>query len=406
MILLVDMQSFYASVEKSLRPELRNLPVVISGDPERRSGVVLAACPIAKSYGIRNAATLWEAQQACPEVVVVRPRMELYLKTSLYLTQLLERFSDRVEPYSIDEQFIDVRGSERLFGKPVEIAQKIQKTIGEELNIYARVGIGSNKVLAKMACDNFAKKNKTGIYQLDEQNIKIDLWKQPIGNMFGVGSRMRRHLERMGIRTIGDLAQYPVERLKKRWGINGQVLWMTANGIDHSPVTRNSFVRRKGIGHHMTLPRDYQTAEEIQIVMLELCEEVCRRARRHHLMGRTISVGVRGAIYHAPTGFHRQTTLPDPTYDTRTVFHHAWQLFLTHWDEQPIRSLGIHLGQLEADQYVQLDLFEDREKQIRLGTAMDQIKERFGSTSILWASSLHPASQVQERSRKIGGHYR
>jgi nucleotidyltransferase/DNA polymerase involved in DNA repair len=181
---------------------------------------------------------------------------------------------------------------------------------------------------------------------------------------------------------------------------------MTANGIDHSPVTTRSFQKRKGIGHHMTLPRDYRTAEEIQVVMLELCEEVCRRARRHHLMGRTIHVGVRGANYDFPTGFHRQTTLLHPTYDTMTIFQHAWKLFLQFWDEEPIRSLGVQLGQLQSDRNIQLDLFQDREKKLRLGFVMDEIKDRFGSTAILRASSLHPASQAKERAHKIGGHYK
>lgn len=408
MVFLVDMQSFYASIEKSLRPELRNRPIVVSGDPERRSGVVLAACPIAKSYGIKNAETLWEAQQSCPHVVVVRPRMQLYVKTSLRLTEILEQFSDRVEPYSIDEQFIDVSGCERLFGEPREIAKKIQSTIQTQLQIYARIGMGPNKILAKMACDNFAKKNKAGIFQLDERNLKEQLWPLPIGNMFGVGSRMRRHFEHMGIRTIGELANFPLERLQKRWGINGHILWMTANGIDSSPVTRESFQQQKAIGHHMTLPRDYKTAEEIQVVMLELCEEICRRTRRHQLMGQTIHVGIRGASFQSPTGFSRQMKLPDPTNETMKVFHSAWELFLEHWDQTPIRSIGASLGSLQPDDVVQLNLFdmEHKSQKIQPGYVMDEIKARYGPTAIIRASSLTPSGQALERAKKIGGHYK
>lgn len=408
MVFLVDMQSFYASVEKSLHPELRNRPVVVSGDPERRSGVVLAACPIAKSYGIKNAETLWEAQQSCPHVIVVRPRMQLYVKTSIRLTEILEQFSDRVEPYSIDEQFIDVSGCERLFGEPWEIAQKIQNTIQTQLQIYARIGMGPNKILAKMACDNFAKKNKTGIFQLDERNLQEKLWPLPIGNMFGVGSRMRRHFEHMGIRTIGELANFPLERLQKRWGINGHVLWMTANGMDSSPVTRESFQQQKAIGHHMTLPRDYKTMEEIQVVMLELCEEICRRTRRHQLMGQTIHVGVKGADFRSPTGFSRQMKLPDPTNETMRVFRYAWKLFLEHWDQKPIRSIGASLGSLQPDDIVQLNLFdmEHQPQKMRLGYVMDEIKARYGSTAIVRASSLTSAGQAFERAKKIGGHYK
>lgn len=406
MILLVDIQSFYASVEKAHHPELKNRPVVVSGDPERRSGVILAACPIAKSYGIQNAETLWEAMKACPEVVVVRPHMELYLQTSLQITAILERFTDLVEPYSIDEQFLDVRGSERLFGNAEEISYQIQQAIYQEVGVYARVGIGPNKVLSKMACDNFAKKNKTGIFILDKQNMKEMLWPLPVNSCFGVGRRMQRNLQRIGITTIGELAQYPLAKLQKYWGINGHVLWMTANGIDLSPVTRSSFSRQKAIGHHMTLPRDYRTTEEIEVVLLELCEEVCRRTRRHHLAGVTIHVGCRGASFEFPTGFSRQLRLPMAQNETIPIFRAAKQLFHRYWDGNPIRSLGISLGGLCSDSPVQLNLFADRNKQKALGTVMDEIKERFGSTAILYASSLSPAGQALERAKKIGGHYR
>lgn len=157
-ILLVDMQSFYASVEKVEAPHLENVPLIVSGDPERRSGVVLAACPLAKKRGVQNASRLWEAQEKCPEAVVVRPRMQRYLDVSVMITELLEQYTDLVEPYSIDEQFLDITGSLTLFGSPHEIAQHIQTTIMNQTGIYARVGIGPNKVLAKMACDHFAKK--------------------------------------------------------------------------------------------------------------------------------------------------------------------------------------------------------------------------------------------------------
>ncbi|MBA4492773.1 DNA polymerase IV [Paenactinomyces guangxiensis] len=405
-VFLIDMQSFYASIEKARRPELKNRPVVVSGDPERRSGVVLAACPIAKSYGIKNATTLWEAWQHCPHLTVVRPRMELYLQASLRITGILERFSDLVEPYSIDEQFLSVKGSEKLFGEPEEMAKKIQDAIRTEMDIYGRIGIGPNKVLSKMACDNFAKKNKTGIFQLTRDNMKKYLWPLPVDRMFGVGRRMSRHLQRMGIRTIGELACFPLERLKKRWGVNGHILWLTANGIDTSPVTRESFSQQKAIGHHMTLPRDYRTPEEIRVILLELCEEVCRRTRSHHLMGQTVTVGCRGASFEFPSGFHRQMKMPDPTNQTMEVFQHAWKLFDKFWDEQPIRSLGVSLSQLQRDDTVQLSLFADRDKEMQLGYVMDEIKQRFGATAILRASSLTPAGQAIERSRKIGGHYK
>jgi DNA polymerase-4 len=405
-VFLVDMQSFYASVEKALRPELKGKPVVVAGDPERRGGVILAACPLAKSYGVQNAITLSEAAKLCPHLTVVRPRMGLYLKASLFITEILERFSDLVEPYSIDEQFISISGSEKLFGNPRTIARKIQDTIRVELGLYARVGIGPNKVLSKMACDHFAKKAENGIFSLTHDNLQRDLWPLPVEKMFGVGKRMGHHLRAMGIRTIGELAQFPLERLKRKWGINGHVLWMTANGFDPSPVTPQTFLSQKAIGHHMTLPRDYRTAEEIRVVLLELCEEVCRRTRHHHLLGQTVSVGCRGADFDFPTGFYRQMKMPEATNQTMDLFAHAWNLFCRFWDGKPIRSVGVSLSGFTSDDAVQLHLFDDREKKWKLGYVMDEIKQRFGPTAILRAISLTPSGQAYDRAQKIGGHYR
>ncbi len=406
-IFMVDMQSFYASVEKAKRPELHDKPVVVAGDPKRRSGVVLAACPIAKKQGVANAERLWEAQQKCPEAIILKPHMQEYINVSLQITEILERYTDLVEPFSIDEQFMDVTGSQKLFGTPFEMARKIQKQIWKETKVYARVGIGENKILAKMACDNFAKKNKNGIFWLRKEELAETLWLLPIEKMFGIGSRMASHLRNMGIRTIGQFATTPLERFKKRWGINGHVLWMTSHGIDYSPVTTRSHDRQKAIGHGMTLPRDYADYHEISIVLRELCEEVCRRARKSGVMGSTVSVSVGGANYMIRTGFHRQTTLYEPTNITKEVYIAADSLFSMFWDGLPIRRLAVNLSNLCSDQEIQLSLFDqDKEKKIELGYVMDSLRDRFGSTAIIYASSFTKAGQALDRAKKIGGHYK
>ncbi|ARW07385.1 MULTISPECIES: DNA polymerase IV [Bacillus] len=406
-IFLVDMQSFYASVEKAENPHLKNRPVIVSGDPKRRSGVVLAACPLAKKKGVANASRLWEAQEKCPEAVVLRPRMQRYIDVSLQITAILEEYTDMVEPYSIDEQFMDVTGSQKLFGRPEDIARSIQDRVMREMGVYARVGIGPNKALAKIACDNFAKKNASGIFYLTENNMKTHMWPLPVGCLFGVGSRMKHHLRRMGISTIGGLAAFPVELLKKKWGINGHVLWMTANGIDYSPVTTASLDGQKAIGHGMTLPKDYEHFDrEIKVVLLELCEEVCRRSRRSGAMGQTVSVSCRGADFDIPTGFHRQVKLSEPTNRTQDVYRAVCRLFLAFWDGKPVRRLGVSLSQLSSDDVWQLNLFHDYAKNMSLGYVMDGIKSRFGDTAIVRASSLTAAGQAFERAAKIGGHYK
>lgn len=405
-IFLVDMQSFYASVEKADNSRLQNKPVIVAGDPERRSGIILAACPLAKKSGIKTAEPLWEARRKCPEAIIVRPRMKRYIEVSYQITQILEQFTDLVEAFSIDEQFLDVTGSQRLFGNRLTIAQKLQVAVMEGTGVYSRIGIGPNKVLAKIACDAFAKKNREGIFQLDHTNMKERMWPLPIGKMFGVGSRMEHHLERMGIQKIGHLAQFPIHILKKRWGINGEVLWRTANGIDYSPVTLNTHEHQKAIGHQTTLPRDYRTIEEIKVILLELSEEVAQRVRAKNYRGNTVSVGVRGADFENPTGFHRQVKLTSPTNFGMDIFKVAFKLFCEHWDGLPIRSAGITLSQLQPADSYQLNIFDFTTRKDELNQAMDVIRSKYGQTAIVRASSLTKSGQAFTRAEKIGGHYK
>lgn len=403
-IFLVDMRSFYASVEQADHPELKHRPVIVSGDPERRSGVVLAASPEAKRFGVENASRLWEAQQRCPQAVIIRPRMQRYLDVSLQITKILERFTDLVEVFSVDEQFMDLTPVLKYWGaSPWTLAQRVQKAIMKDTGVFARVGIARNKVMAKVACDNFAKKNESGMFRLDEVE---QMWPLPVGAMFGVGGRMENHLRRMGIRTIGHLANAPLRVLKKRWGINGHLLWLTANGIDHSPVRPKTHETQKAVGHHMTLPRDYRTAEEIQVVLLELSEEVARRARLKGCLGYTVSVGVRGAGFDLPTGFHRQKKLSAPTHFGPDIYRTAVQLFHRFWDREPVRSVGVSLSQLQPDDCHQLSFFDDFFKKERLSRAMDRICAKYGSTALVRAASLTSAGQAFERAEKIGGHYK
>lgn len=408
-ILLVDMESFYASIEHARNPQYAGKPLVVSGDPNRRSGVILAACPLAKARGIKNAERLFEAQQKCPDVVVVKPRMQLYVDMSLKISKLLGEFTDLVEPYSIDEQFMDVTGSQRLFGGPYDIAVKVKECVERETGIKARIGIGENKVLAKLACDNFAKKNSTGIYSLSYDMLEFDLWSLPIDKLFGVGNKMAMHFRNMGIRTIGQLAKTDCERIKERFGVHGQVLWMSANGVDYSPVTRKAHAGRKGYGNGMTLPRDYVKKEDIHVVLLELCEEVCSRTRQAGKMAGTVSLGINGASFKEKRGFHRQRTLPIETNITMEVFEAACVLLDRYWDGFPIRRLNVGLTNLQSDQNWQMSLFEDnasRDRLSNIGYVMDDIRRKYGKVAIQRAASLTAASQFLDRSKKIGGHYK
>ncbi|NOU92683.1 DNA polymerase IV [Paenibacillus sp. LMG 31456] len=414
-IFLADCQSFYASVEKAAHPEYKDKPLVVAGDPARRSGIILAACPIAKDYGVTTAERLGESLSKCPELIIVKPRMQMYIDVSLRITEIYESFTDLVEPFSIDEQFLDVTNSVGMFGSPTEMAKQIQTQIKLATGVFSRVGISSTKMLAKMACDNFAKKNAEGIYMMPKETISEDLWKQPIEKMFGVGSRMKKHFFQLGIHSIGDLAQTPLPRLRsllkakfgKNADIHADLLWQTANGIDDSRVTPSTHrVAPKSIGHMMTLPRDYVTGEEIDTILLELTEEICRDARRKRYMGSTVTVGCMCSPFDAPTGFSRQMTMPDPTNNTDTVYKAARSLFYRFWDGMPVRRAGVTISGLVKDEEYQLTMFDNQERQRALEKATDYIKDRFGSAAIIRASSAGIAGQAQHRSLKIGGHYK
>lgn len=381
----------------------------MAGDPARRSGIVLAACPIAKSYGISTADRLGEAVGKCPDVIIVQPQMQHYIDVSIQITNILKTFSDLVEPYSIDELFMDCTHSIHLFASsPEEMARIIQNKIKVETGVFARAGISENKILAKICCDLIAKKNKSGIFNLHKDEVQKYIWHFPVEEMWGVGSRMKQHLNRMGIHTIGDLANTPLPRLTKRWGVNGQVLWQCANGVDDSPVTPNTHGSQKIIGNGMTLPRDYYELWEIQVVIQELVIQVCRRLRQKKLMGRVVSVSCSGADFDFPQGFSRQIKMDDPTDISSDIYQVAKSLFIKHWTGYPIRRIGVAVSELSSSEIRQLTIFDynNYDKKSKAERAIDLIKDKYGESSILTASSITSAGQAMDRAMKIGGHYK
>lgn len=404
-IFLVDMQSFYASIEKAYHPEWKAQPIIVSGDPKKRSGIILAACPIAKKFGVQTTEPLWQAKQKCPQAITVQPHMQLYVHLSCLITSILEQYTNQVEVFSIDEQFLDMTHMLRQ-QTPFEVATAIQQEIMEATGIYARIGIAPNKLLAKMACDAFAKKNTSGIFHLNFHNLQDKMWPLPVQTLFHVGSRMKKHLEAMGIQTIGQLANFPLYRLKKRWGINGIVLWQLANGIDESPVAPETHENQKAIGHNMTLPYDYAKQEEIRIVLLELCEEVGRRIRKHHYMGQTISLSMRCGDFKHATGINRQISLFNATDDGQEIYEAALYLFNLHWDFMPVRRIGVSVSNLQSSETRQLSLFNTSKNKEKLNQVLDQLHDTYGPTAVFHAASLTTAGQVHERAHKMGGHYK
>lgn len=413
-IMLIDGQSFYASVEKAAHPEYRDCPIAV-GDPERRSGIILAACPIAKASGVTTAERVGEAMAKCPNLIVVRPRMQTYITISLLITEIYESFTDLVEPYSIDEQFLDVTGSLSSRTDFAELAKRIQSKVLLSTGVWSRVGIGNSKILAKMATDNFAKGRDDGIFKLDDGNIESELWSLPVHKMFMVGSKMTARFWRMGLNTIGDIARMDLgefkRKMKREMGkqsdIQAEYYWQTARGIDPSPVTPSIRGALKSVSHGKALRASlYRKLADIEVVLLELAIEVCRRARRLGLQGRVVSVGAAETDGTRASSFGRQTTLPHATSLTHEVAGAALKLFAEHWSGMPVARLFISLTQLSDDDAYQLTLFEDRAKVYDLEHASDSIKDRFGDAAIMRASSLLQSGVARERAAQIGGHYR
>lgn len=413
-VLLSDCQSFYASVEKAAHPEYKDKPVAV-GDPTRMNGIVLAACPIAKARGVTTASRVGEALTKCPDLVVIRPRMGTYIKVSLLISQIYRSYTDLVEPYSIDEQFLDVTGSLNFFGGTLQdMIHSIQQHVLLSTGVWTRIGVGSTKILAKMA-NNFAKKKADGIFKLDYDNIGEELWPLPVQEMFMVGSRMARNFYRMGITTIGDIAQMDLGELKRRMrttmgkqsDIQAEYYWQTARGVDSSPVVTGIRHQIKSVGHGKALRWNlYTRLPEIEVVLLELVIEVCQRARRYRYMGSVVSIAVSETDGNTSNSYTRQMTLPEPSALTHEVAAAAYRLFVDHWTGMPVSRLAISISQLADDSVMQLTLFEDRIRTYHREQAIDQIKTRYGSRALIRASSLLESGVALERAEQIGGHYK
>ncbi|MDW7740118.1 MAG: DNA polymerase IV [Bacillota bacterium] len=403
-IFLADMESFYASVEAARNPALRGKPVAVCGDPALRHGIILAASREAKAFGIKTGQPAWEAKRMCPWVIFAHPRMQSYIDYSMQITKIFGQYTDRVLPYSIDEQFLDLSGSEKLLGSPEEAARSIIDRIWSETGIRCRIGMGENPLQAKMACDCFAKKQSGAFFALNSNNYMYHTGPLPIGSLFGVGHRMENNFQRIGVRTIAQLAGLPRNMMRRRWGINGEVLWLNAHGIDYSTVDPDLDREQKGVGHMATLPRDYRRQGEIELVLLEMTEEVCSRTRRQGKIGSTVHLYCKGADFDYPTGFSRQKKLPEPADRALEVFPTVLQLFRRHWDCKPLRAVGISLTGLTTDRQLQLPFYTDYTREEKLTMAIDMVRERFGKTSIFRAASLNPGAQLFQRAGKIGGH--
>ena len=363
--------------------DLRNIPSAVGGDVTKRHGIILAKSIPAKKYNIKTGESVPEALRKCPDLVLVPPNYNLYQKSSKAFMNILREYGPVVEQYSIDEAYIDMTGTESLFGKPEIVANEIGERIYRELGFSVNIGISNNKVLAKMASD-FKKPNL--VHTLWQHEIKDKMWTLPASDLFFVGRATTRKLYNLGIKTIGALAQTDLSIIKSHLGKHGEVIWSFANGIDFSAVEPVP-PPNKGYGNSTTISFDVTDADTAKLVLLSLAETVSARLRDDNVKIKVISVGIRD--YNLGYYSH-QKKLKTATNITREIYESACQVFDEMWDKVPIRHLGIHTSQVVTEETRQLNLFDDMdyEKLERLDRAVDDIRKRFGADSIVRASFI------------------
>lgn len=382
-VLHVDCNKFYASVECLYRPELRDKPMAVGGDPENRHGIILTKNEIASKYGLTVGEPLWKARQKCPDLVVVPPNYPLYLRFSALTRKIYEDYSEFIEPFGLDECWLDVTGSEK---SGEEIAHEIRKRVKSQLGITVSVGVSFNKVFAKLGSDY---KKPDAVTVIDESNYKDIAWNLPCGDLLMVGRSAQKKLNAYGINTIGDLADTDVTVLKSLFGKNGEMLHSFANGTECSPVRHKDEISEvKSVGNSTTAPRDLVNEEDVKTIFRVLCESVSTRLREKGLKGRVVTIYVRDKEL---SSFSRQTKIPANTDISTEIFYYAMKLFRTNyfWNK-PIRSLGVSVSDFDVT-YEQFDFektVENREKQERLETAVDSLRRRFGNYCIGRACQL------------------
>ena len=375
-ILHCDLNNFYASVECLYRPELRGKPVAVSGDVENRHGIILAKNQLAKAAGVKTGEAIWQAEAKCRGLVCVPPDYKKYLRFSRLARNIYADYSDRIESFGIDENWLDVTGSAALFGDGVQIAGTIRKRLREELGVTGSVGVSFNKIFAKLGSD-MKKPDATTV--ITKENFRDVVWPLPVEELLYVGRSTKTKLNNRAIFTIGDLARRDVHLLKLSLGVWGETLHSFANGLDQAPVAisgEENFV--KSVGNSTTTPRDLINDEDVKLIVYVLAESVAARLRRHGLKCRTVAIHIRNNELYS---FERQSKLPVPSFLARDIAGKALEIFRQNytWD-RPIRSLGVRGADLvTADGSVQLDLFApDSAEQEELERTLDRLRERFG----------------------------
>lgn len=397
LIFHVDVNSAFLSWEAAYqvhvlgeKNDLRLIPSAVGGDIKKRHGIILAKSIPAKKYNIQTGESIMEALTKCPDLVLVPPHYDLYEKCSQDLLSILKEFAPSVEQYSIDEAYLDMTGTDSLYGSPVTIANIIKNKIKTELGFTVNIGISTNKLLAKMASD-FKKPDL--VHTLFPSELPTKMWPLPIRDLFFVGRATEKKLLTLGIVTIGDLACTDPSVLKAHLKKHGELIYHYANGIDNTCVDSNTHVN-KGYGNSITISRDITDYESAYHVLLSLCETVCARLRAHNVSVKLVSIEIKDFNFNHSS---HQKTLLSATNITNEIYSVACELLKEHWDcSVPLRQLGVRTSMISNNNIRQLNIFDmngndtfcQYEKLQKLDTAIDTIREKYGDDSIIRASFL------------------
>ena len=395
-ILHVDVNNAFLSwtavqmLKQGSKVDIREIPSVIGGDENRRSGIVLAKSPKAKMFGISTGETLYQARMKCPQLQVFSGTYKMYKQYSNQLYQLLLQYTDKIERFSIDECFLDM--TNYLMGKSLlDKAYEIKKRVKEELGFTVNVGVAHNKLLAKMASD-FTKPDR--VHTLFENEIETKMWILPVSELLMLGRKTIPKLYNMGIKTIGQLAHTDKQLLNKKFGKHGIMMWEYANGIDDSEV-QYLFEKPKGIGNSTTLPIDINEIEKLEEVLLALTEQVTYRLRKYDMVANVVNVQLRTRSFEDKT---HQRKLLLPTSSTREIYLLAKELLEEMYIKvTPIRLVGMRVDNLSEKENLQISLFDNKnnEKQEKLDKVIDNLKQKYGYSSITRAGKLHSEEKIK-----------
>lgn len=384
-ILHCDCNSFYASVELLEHPELKDQPVAVAGDPEGRHGIILAKNMAAKAYGVKTAETVWQARRKCPGLVLLPPHHEKYAEFSRRINAIYLDVTDQVEPFSVDESWLDVTGSRLLFGDGAAIADELRRRVREEVGVTISVGVSDNKAWAKMGSD-YKKPDATTL--ITRENVAQLLYPLPVGNFLFVGEATAQALARCGVTTIGALAESDPALLARLLGKQGESLWRMVNGLDDSPVRCwGDTDPAKSIGRGETFPHDLTGREACRAGLMPLCDSVGSQLRRQHLKARTITLQIKNPQLKV---ISRQRTLAMPTSLTRQIYRASCAILEDAWPaDAPVRLMTVTAsGLMPEDEAVpaQLSFLQevtpDDPRQARLEAAIDRLRDKWGREAV------------------------